>query len=830
MGTKRETDPVRATHEVGGEIPNVELPPSSREDVYAVARESLRVRLKVIEQSQRVAEAERQAAAECEQLLQRIQVHQVAMEAENRALRAAQGVIEGSRSRYADLYDFSPIAECTVDLDGTVLEVNLAAAELFGKERSLIVGQKLATLAHFDDARGLAAHIARCLEASGLVVSEMSVFTSRGLQELQLVGAAVCDAQGSSMACRTAFVDIGQRKLVERELTRLSAAERRMRNRLEALDRAQTAISSALATLSGSNVRAFLQVIVDEARGLANADYAALGIASDEGRSFSPWVFSGMTLDQASAIGRTPRCVGLLGAVIAANRSVRARNLREHPAFCGFPAHHPPMSNFLGVPITYRGESRGNIYLADKRGADEFTEDDQIAIEMLADRTGIAMETARLRELEARERARLDFLTRAGPLLAEPTDLPVGLEAITRLIVPALAVGCIVGVLENDGRFHPTASRHRDSAKEVLLDGLLGAARPNHVIQMVRKALETRQPQLCKFTSEFLESGISDLAERQTLRELEIRDTIVVPLLRGSRPIGILVMATGEPYPGYGADNLQFVNEIAQHASLAIERARLYGDLQDAIRARDNLLAIVCHDLRNPLNSIRITAELLARKRSVGDDADQSRQFAVIERSVARMDRLIAGLRDAGMIEAGKLSIAAGIESVSSILDDVVKLLQPQAAAHDVTIHLEIAEALPVVLCDRERFVQIAANLFDNALHFTEKGGKIVIAARSLGSAVCFSVADTGPGIAVEDRAHLFDRYWKGGRRERSGTGLGLFIAKGLVEAHGGRIWVHSEIGKGSTFYFTLPVARRKKRSVTAGHRHPLARHSRGTR
>ena len=156
------------------------------------------------------------------------------------------------------------------------------------------------------------------------------------------------------------------------------------------------------------------------------------------------------------------------------------------------------------------------------------------------------------------------------------------------------------------------------------------------------------------------------------------------------------------------------------------------------------------------------------------------------------------------MMETGQLTIRRKAESPAALVRDACMTLAPQAEAGKLKLETEVKDHLPAVACDRERILQAVTNLVTNAIKFTDSGGKIRVAAAVAGDTVRFAVSDTGDGIAERDIPRVFDRYWKG---HAGTTGLGLYIAKGVVEAHGGRIWVESRLGAGSTFFFTLPIA-----------------------
>jgi len=345
---------------------------------------------------------------------------------------------------------------------------------------------------------------------------------------------------------------------------------------LEAVDLAQLAVANALAGIFGGfDIKEFLQVIVDEARTVAGAEYAALGIVGEPGQPFTPWVFSGIGREQAATMGRHPRPVGLLGEVVHAGKSIRLRDLHEHKAFGGFPAHHPEMEGFLRVPIRYRGASRGNLYLANKRGSREFTKEDQESIEMLVERVATALEIGRLRQIEARERTRLELLAKGGPALSESLDYETTLEAIGTLIVPSVAEMCTLVLVDGDGTSRKVIARHVDPDKQKLLEGLLGSRPAGMIPESRREVLNSGQPHLVReITDELLVRTIPDPAHREIVRKVTLKSSVAVPLVLRGKTVGVLEV--GESRRRLGEEDLPLVQEIAHLATFAIENARLY--------------------------------------------------------------------------------------------------------------------------------------------------------------------------------------------------------------------------------------------------------------
>jgi len=253
-----------------------------------------------------------------------------------------------------------------------------------------------------------------------------------------------------------------------------------------------------------------------------------------------------------------------------------------------------------------------------------------------------------------------------------------------------------------------------------------------------------------------------------------------------------------------------FVELHRQRERLRLQEEQLHAErvaraeAEAAFRAREDILAIVSHDLGNPISAVGTYADLLRKYgRKMGDEKVESyadRQLTAIR----RMDRLVSDLLDATRIEGGNLRIDKQTHDVAEVVAQVVEVLTPVASGKSQTLATTTAHGTPV-RCDRDRLYQVLSNLAGNAIKFTPEGGTITFRAESTEEEVILIVSDEGPGISESDLPHIFDRYWQASGPRRLGLGLGLAIAKGIVMAHGGRIWAESRLGQGSTFYVALP-------------------------
>jgi len=306
-------------------------------------------------------------------------------------------------------------------------------------------------------------------------------------------------------------------------------------------------------------------------------------------------------------------------------------------------------------------------------------------------------------------------------------------------------------------------------------------------------------------------------AYREAFRAEGVRSLAFVPLVHHGVLLGKFMLYREEPR-AFSAAEIRLAQAISTHVAQSVVRvqreeelARLYRFereahhlAEEATRAREEILSVVSHDLRNPLGTILIGSSTLA------DSADP-RVAAVgarIQRQAVRMARLIEDLVDFAGIEAGRLAITRAPQAPASMIETTRELFRQQANERGLQLEASAVSPLPVVDCDAERVVQIFGNLVGNALKVTPRGGSIEIGAQPENDDVVFFVRDTGPGIAPDELPSLFQRHWRSKHAHYKGAGLGLSIARGIVEAHGGRIWAESQLGRGSTFFFSLTSTR----------------------
>jgi signal transduction histidine kinase len=305
---------------------------------------------------------------------------------------------------------------------------------------------------------------------------------------------------------------------------------------------------------------------------------------------------------------------------------------------------------------------------------------------------------------------------------------------------------------------------------------------------------------------------------------------VVLPLAVARRPVfGALQL---ESAARLVESDLVFVNAVVNQLAIALDRQATIEARQAATevrrmaaedrrvdaegrkataelatRWRDDLLAIVSHDLRSPLGVIRMNTSLLLRSLEREASEQSRKHLSAIMRSAERMAFLVEDLIAGASIQEGRLSIERKPTAVAAMVSSAIEAVQPLCVGKALRLESALVADLPLVFADSRRILQVLVNLLGNAIKFAPKGGAIAVRGGRARGGVRLAVTDSGPGIGAEAVPHLFDRFWQGPGGIGHGAGLGLFIVKGIVEAHGGSVWVETEVGKGTTFFFTLPAA-----------------------
>jgi PAS domain S-box-containing protein len=466
-------------------------------------------------------------------------------------------------------------------------------------------------------------------------------------------------------------------------------------------------------------------------------------------------------------------------------------------------AHGQHMRNFGASSVAARRMGERQEILGCRKDGTEFPAEASISKLDLFDAT---IFTVVLRDITDRKRIERSqrFLAEAGAILASSLEYEKTLASVAGLTVPELADWSVVYIRDADGSLRKLEVAHADPARRELVRQLLRYPVDPHKPHPAMTVMETGAPELMNDVGDAFIEAISSTPEHtEFYRTIGMRSLLVVPLMTHGVVRGAMGFFSATPRR-YGPDELALAQELALLSAMAVDNARLYRDAQAAVQARDDMIAVVSHDLGNPLSAIRIGTTLMMR--SAADDGAR-RHLEFIRQSAQQMETLVNDLLDVKRLESGNMALRTETVAIPDVMHNVLEVFRPIAEGRSVALESRCGPQLPDISGDRQRLIQVLSNLVGNALKFTEAGGRVIIDARETRDVVLFSVTDTGSGIEPAHLPHIFDRFWQARREGRKGLGLGLAIARGVVEAHGGHIWAESTPGEGSTFLFSIPAA-----------------------
>ncbi|HEU4594002.1 MAG TPA: PAS domain S-box protein [Pyrinomonadaceae bacterium] len=412
---------------------------------------------------------------------------------------------------------------------------------------------------------------------------------------------------------------------------------------------------------------------------------------------------------------------------------------------------------------------------------------------------------------EAEERLR--FLAEAGALLASTLDYEATLARLARLGVTALADYCLIDVVEDDASVRRVATAHADPALEELTAGLRKFPPDPRRGVGVAEALRTGHTQTFTHLDEERLRTVTVGGEHAALlRRLGLKSYMSVPLVSRGRIIGAITFAHTGTERAYTPTEVSFAEELARHAAIAIDNARLYGRAREVNRAKDEFLATLSHELRTPLTPIIGWTHMIRSGHISQRDAEQG--LRVIDKNSQALSRLINDLLDMSSILSGKMRIERASVELASVVREAVETTRPLAESRGVSFDVALCEGAASLNIngDRTRLVQVFWNLLNNAVKFSPAGGTVRVECRSDEGAGRVEVSDDGTGIPEEFLPHVFERFRQADgstTRAHGGLGIGLALVKSFVEAHGGSVSAASDgEGRGSRFIVSLPLAR----------------------
>jgi PAS domain S-box-containing protein len=401
----------------------------------------------------------------------------------------------------------------------------------------------------------------------------------------------------------------------------------------------------------------------------------------------------------------------------------------------------------------------------------------------------------------------LRFLARATDLLASSLDFETTLKTVARLAVPEFAEWCAVDVVDESGETRRLAVAHADPAKIELAHELRQRYPPNLETDAVGRVIRTGHTDwMAEIPFELIERAARDPEHLEIMRALGLRSYVVAPLRASPGHIlGALTFVRSESR--FSEADVAFADELARRAGVAIENSRLYGEARAANRAKDDFLATLSHELRTPMTAVLGWARMLQMGMSQDESVDA---VNAIEKSASVQMQLIEDILDMSRIMAGKMRIDRTPVDLRDVTEAALATVRPAAAAKQIEIFTSYPPNVPPVAGDGGRLQQVVWNLLTNAIKFTNRGGTVMVRVSCTPESVSIAVKDSGIGIDRDFLPHVFERFRQqdsSTTRAHGGIGLGLAIARHLVELHGGRITPESEgRGRGATFTVDFPA------------------------
>ncbi len=661
--------------------------------------------------------------------------------------RRAEQDLRSSEQRFHAIFDQTFQLTALLTLDGNVLEMNETALVFVEARRDDVVGHALSDLPWWHDSERTLVREAIAGAAGGVFVrceAQLRAPRSSRAATLDLSFKPMRDASGTVTMLIAEGRDITQRVMAESAL------------------RASEARFAGILALAADAI-----VTTDGDQRILHFNKGAEGVFG-----YTAETMIGQPLDRLLPAGS------------------RAAH-RELVAVFGISGDSP------------RSMGRGRELFGLHSDGHEFPIEGSISTTLV---DGERLHTVVLRDVTERRQAELRqvFLAGVGAKLAATLEYGPTLEHAVRLAVPVLGELCVldldVGV---NGSRSVVAHLHPD-LEEVMRtirhrypppwDGL-------HPVAVARRSgtaflMQELDPELR--SSIFVDDEHEDLFSR-----LSLRSALFVPLIARGNVMGVL--SSYSSTRSLTEDDLELAQELARRAAMAIDNAQSYSAARRASLARDEILGVVSHDLRNPLSAIAMCGEALVTER---DPVELAHVGDVIRSSARWMQHLIRDLLDVAAIEAGGFKANPEPTTVAAIVEALMAIHAGAARDRSVTLHSNIVEGVEQLEADPDRIIQAVGNLVANAIRFSPTGSQVTLSAKVHESTgVAFHVSDVGVGITAEQLPHVFDRFWQGVDGRRGGIGLGLTITRGIAEAHGGWVEVHSEPQVGSTFSVILPQA-----------------------
>jgi signal transduction histidine kinase len=405
---------------------------------------------------------------------------------------------------------------------------------------------------------------------------------------------------------------------------------------------------------------------------------------------------------------------------------------------------------------------------------------------------------------------KIAFLSEASKILSSTLDYNVTLASIANLVVNNVADFCLIDIMEEDG-LQRVVVRVSDPKKQTLANKMYDfLPDPNNKMAIYDAAKRGSPIVIKKVTKEWLRSVSKIKEERELVGLLNQRSFIFAPMKSRGEVIGVMTISSSEENFSYSQDDAVFIEELANRAAIAVDKARLYMEAQEALRIRDEFLSIASHELKTPLTSILLNLQLILRKikNSPPGELDTKKITEMIELSEkqsTRLARLINDLLNVSIVSTGRLQIEREKVNLNNLVADIINRFSLELEKANAKISIK-AEKNIIGNWDNIRIEQVISNLISNAIKYGA-GDPITVQLEKEGKTAIIRVKDRGIGIKEEDLPEVFKRFKRGTLSKKyHGFGVGMYLSRQIVDAHGGEINVKSKLGKGSTFSVILPL------------------------
>jgi signal transduction histidine kinase/ActR/RegA family two-component response regulator len=567
---------------------------------------------------------------------------------------------------------------------------------------------------------------------------------------------------------------------------------------------------------AGSDPGQILDTIVERALQLCRARVAQLNLLKD-GSFWLSRITGDVSEEFRLAIERRPNGVdrsSLVGRVALTRRAEQILDVLDDPEYGRQDLQRLGGYRTLFAAPMMLDDTVVGVLLVWRNQVDPFDPQEQEVLSSFAVQGAIVLRQVQLRQaLETRTAElalkveQLEALGAVGEAVSSSLDLD---EVLSRVVAHAVQMtgtdgGSIMEYDEDDESF---AVRAAHGSSDKLLDRLRAIRIPADSTLVGRAAISGHPLAVEDLDPDRLDPHL------RILHDDGWRSILAVPILREERMLGALVVRRRTP-GAFPPDLVDLLETLAAQSALAIANARLFrevetksAELEIASRHKSEFLASMSHELRTPLNAVIGFSEVLIDRLFGEINERQEEYLNDIRNSGRHLLELLNEILDLSKVEAGQMELEHAIFSVPTALEYVLSLVRERAAAHRITVRLEVSPEVGDIEGDELRFKQIVLNLVSNAVKFTPDGGAVEIAARRDADQLEVTVKDNGIGIPVEDRSRIFESFQQGGRGapKEEGTGLGLTLTRRIVALFGGRLWLETEVGAGSTFGFTIPV------------------------